>query len=138
VALKLSNLPAPLMPLSREGLCTCSTKALVTCLCLYGTDLSSWKDTLMNLLDNWLQRPVRRQGTEIWVLEELGDDKLRRSPQRAHLEIPNIAGLTRRRGACTQKDSQNLFLCELINEVGVAAATRLLMALADSMSFLGS
>jgi hypothetical protein len=92
----------------------------------------------MNLLDNWLQRPVRRQGTEIWVLEELGDDKLRRSPQRAHLEIPNIAGLTRRRGACTQKDSQNLFLCELINEVGVAAATRLLMALADSMSFLGS
>ncbi|KAG0579610.1 hypothetical protein KC19_4G109900 [Ceratodon purpureus] len=27
--------------------------ALVNCLCLYGTDLSSWKDTLMNLPDNW-------------------------------------------------------------------------------------
>jgi hypothetical protein len=64
-ALKLSNLPAPLTPLNREGLYTCSTKVLVTCLCLYNTDLSSWKDTLMNLLDNWLQRPVRRRGTEI-------------------------------------------------------------------------
>ena len=39
--LKLSNLPTLLMPLSWEGLCTYSTKALVTYLCLYDIDLSS-------------------------------------------------------------------------------------------------
>jgi hypothetical protein len=43
-----------------------------------------------------------------------------------------------RRGGCTPKDFQNLFSCELINEVGAAAVTRLLVSLADSMSFLGS
>jgi hypothetical protein len=76
--------------------------------------------------------------TEIWVFEELGDDKLQRSPQRAHPEIPNVVGLTTRRGVCTQKDSQNHFSCELINEVGAMALTRLLVSLADSMSFLDS
>jgi hypothetical protein len=39
---------------------------------------------------------------------------------------------------CTQKDSQNHFSCELINEVGAMALTRLLVSLADSMSFLDS
>jgi hypothetical protein len=36
------------------------------------------------------------------------------------------------------KDSRNLFSCELINKVGTAVVTRLLVSLAGSMSFLGS
>jgi hypothetical protein len=61
---------------------------------------------------------------EILVFEELGDDKLWRSPQRAHTRNLKVAGLTMRRGACTQKDFRNLFSCDLIHNLRAAAATR--------------
>jgi hypothetical protein len=80
-----------------------------------------------------LRAQIRQEG-----FQKSGDDRFERGPRRAHPRNPNVAGLTTRRGSCTQKDSQNLLFRYLIHDVAAAAPSRLLLSVADSMSFLGS